>query len=108
MRGGANLENEAKEEFRKINEELSLLTVQFGENVLKETNTFELIIDNKDDLAGLSDNLISAASETAENKGYKGKWVFTIHKPSMIPFLAIFIYKRFKRKNLQRLFYERR
>jgi len=87
VRGGANLGNETKDEFRKINEELSLLTVQFGENVLKETNTFELVIDNEDDLAGLSENLIAAASETAENKGYNGKWVFTIHKPSMIPFL---------------------
>lgn len=87
IRGGANLENEAKEEFRKLNEELSLLTVQFGENVLKETNTFELIIDNEEDLAGLPENLVAAAFETAENKGYNGKWVFTIHKPSMIPFL---------------------
>jgi len=87
LRGGANLEDEAKEEFRKINEELSLLTVQFGENVLKETNRFELVIDNEDDLAGLPENLIAAASETAENKGYTGKWVFTVHKPSMIPFL---------------------
>ncbi|MEE9449838.1 MAG: M3 family metallopeptidase, partial [Ignavibacteriaceae bacterium] len=87
VRGGANLEEDAKEEFRKINEELSLLTVQFGENVLKETNTFELVIDNENDLADLPENLIAAASETAENKGYKGKWVFTIHKPSMIPFL---------------------
>ncbi|MBT8387446.1 MAG: M3 family metallopeptidase [Ignavibacteria bacterium] len=87
VRGGANLEEDTKEEFRKINEELSLLMVQFGENVLKETNTFELVIDNREDLAGLPENLIAAASEAAENKGYKGKWVFTIHKPSMIPFL---------------------
>jgi len=43
VRGGANLEDDAKEEFRKINEELSLLTVQFGENVLKETNTYSLV-----------------------------------------------------------------
>ncbi len=87
VRGGANLEDDAKEEFRKINEELSLLMVQFGENVLKETNSFELVIENEDDLADLPENLISAASETAGNKGYNGKWVFTIHKPSMLPFL---------------------
>jgi peptidyl-dipeptidase Dcp len=87
VRGGANLEDESKEEFRKINEELSVLSVQFGENVLKETNTFELVINNKDDLEGLPENVISGASETATNKGYTGKWVFTIHKPSMLPFL---------------------
>ena len=87
VRGGANLKDESKEEFRKINEELSVLSVQFGENVLKETNTFELVIDNKDDLEGLPENVISGAAETAIDKGYTGKWVFTIHKPSMIPFL---------------------
>jgi peptidyl-dipeptidase Dcp len=87
VRGGVNLEDKSKEEFRKINEELSVLSVQFGENVLKETNTFELVIDNKDDLEGLPENVISGASETATNKGYTGKWVFTIHKPSMLPFL---------------------
>ena len=87
VRGGANLKDELKEEFRKINEELSVLSVQFGENVLKETNTFELIIDNEDDLEGLPENVISGAAETAKDKGYIGKWVFTIHKPSMLPFL---------------------
>ncbi len=87
VRGGANRKDESKEEFRKINEEVSVLSVQFGENVLKETNTFELVIDNKDDLEGLPENVISGAAETAIDKGYTGKWVFTIHKPSMIPFL---------------------
>jgi peptidyl-dipeptidase Dcp len=87
VRGGANLKDESKEEFRKINEELSVLAVQFGENVLKETNTFELVIDSKDDLEGLPENVISGAAETAKDKGYKGNWVFTIHKPSMLPFL---------------------
>ena len=87
VRGGANLKDESKEEFRKINEELSVLSVQFGENVLKETNTFELVINNKDDLEGLPENVISGAAETAKDKGYTGKWIFTIHKPSMLPFL---------------------
>jgi len=104
LRGGANLEDKAKEEFRKINEELSLLTVRFGENVLKETNTFELIIDSENDLSGLSENLITAASETADNKGYNGKWVFTIHKPSMIPFLQ-YSTKRDLRKKIYRAYF---
>ena len=99
VRGGANLKDESKEEFRKINEELSLLSVQFGENVLNETNTFELVIDNKDDLEGLPENVISGAAETAIDKGYTGKWVFTIHKPSMIPFLQ-YSAKRELRKNI--------
>jgi peptidyl-dipeptidase Dcp len=98
-RGGINLEEETKEEFRKINEEIALLTLTFGENVLKETNRFELVIDNKEDLDGLPEASISGAAETAKEKGYDGKWVFTIHKPSMIPFLQ-YSTKRDLRKKL--------
>lgn len=87
VRGGANLSNKEKEKFREINRELSILSVQFGENVLKETNKFELIIDKVEDLAGLPENVISTASNSAKEKGYENKWLFTIHKPSMIPFL---------------------
>jgi len=99
VRGGANLKDQSKEDFRKINEELALLSVRFGENVLKETNTFELVIDNKDDLEGLPENVISGAAETAKYKGYSGKWVFTIHKPSMLPFLK-YSAKRNLRQNI--------
>lgn len=87
VRGGADLDEEEKSKFRKINDELSLLSLQFGENVLGETNKFELVIDNEEDLEGLSESMISNAAETAKEKGYKNKWVFTIHKPSMIPFI---------------------
>lgn len=87
VRGGANLADKEKEKFREINRELSILSVQFGENVLKETNKFELIIDKVEDLAGLPENVISTASNSAKEKGYENKWLFTIHKPSMIPFL---------------------
>lgn len=87
VRGGANLSDKEKEEFREINRELSILSVQFGENVLKETNKFELLIDDKEDLAGLPENVIATASNSAKEKGYENKWLFTIHKPSMIPFL---------------------
>lgn len=87
VRGGANLSDKEKEKFREINRELSILSVQFGENVLKETNKFELIIDNVEDLVGLPENVISTASNSAKEKGYENKWLFTIHKPSMIPFL---------------------
>jgi peptidyl-dipeptidase Dcp len=87
VRGGANLNDEDKKKFRKINEELSVLSIDFGQNVLKEVNKFELVIDNKEDLAGLPEGAISGASEEAKARGYDGKWVFTISKPSMIPFL---------------------
>lgn len=87
VRGGANLEEDKKARFREINEELSLLSIKFGQNVLKETNRFEMVIANEEDLAGLPEAVISAAAETASEQGHEGKWVFTVHKPSMIPFL---------------------
>jgi peptidyl-dipeptidase Dcp len=87
VRGGANLDEDKKARFREINEELSLLSIKFGQNVLKETNRFEMVIEDKEDLAGLPDDIIKAAAETATERGYEGQWVFTIHKPSMIPFL---------------------
>jgi peptidyl-dipeptidase Dcp len=87
IRGGANLSPSEKEIFRKINRELSLLSLHFSENVLKENNRFELIIDNSQDLAGLPENVISAAADTAKERHQPGKWIFTLHKPSLIPFL---------------------
>ncbi len=104
IRGGANLDNDDQGEFRKINEELSLLSLQFGENVLKETNKFELIIDNEDDLEGLPENSITAAAETANEKGYNNKWVFTIQKPSMLPFLR-YSKKRGLREKIYRAYF---
>ena len=87
VRAGALLNDSDKEKLREINEQLSVLTLRFSKNGLDETNRFELIIEDKNDLAGLPDAVISGASETAEEKGYSGKWIFTIHKPSLIPFL---------------------
>jgi peptidyl-dipeptidase Dcp len=99
VRGGVNLDEKQKVEFREINKEIALLTLKFGKNVLNETNNFELVIDNKEDLDGLPENSIIGAAETAKEKGYEGKWVFTIHKPSMIPFLQ-YSTKRDLRKKL--------
>jgi len=87
INGGANLSDKDKAKFSKINSELSSLSIQFGENTLKETNNFELVIENKDDLAGLPESAIANAAETANNKGKNGKWIFTISKPSLLPFL---------------------
>ncbi len=87
VRGGANLDPEKQKRFREINEQLSLFSLQFGENILKEDNAFELVIDNEEDLAGLPQSAVKGAAETASERGYEGKWVFTLHKPSLIPFL---------------------
>jgi len=87
IRGGVNLSKEDKEKFRKINEELSLLGVKFGERILKETNSIGLVIDNKEDLAGLPESVIQGAAETAHSKNLDGKWAFTLQRASFTPFL---------------------
>ena len=87
VRGGANLPPDKQARLRKINEELSVLTVKFGENVLKENNAFELVIDNNGDLSGLPAVVVAGAAETGKERGKPGKWVFTLAKPSLIPFL---------------------
>src|SRR5690554_1244817 len=86
-RNGANLSEEKKKQLRKIDTELSKLKLTFGENVLAETNKFELHITDEKDLSGLPEGVIEAASQTAEEKGKKG-WVFTLDYPSYIPFLT--------------------
>ncbi len=88
IRGGANLSVEEKDELRKINEELSNLTMKFGQNVLKENNRYELVIEDQEDLAGLPPSVIDGASRAAQERGREGKWVFTLHRSSMTPFLT--------------------
>ncbi len=87
VRGGANLPEDKKARLREINSELSLLSLEFGDNLLAETNSYQLVIENEADLAGLPESVIAGAKETAETEGLEGKWVFTLQKPSMIPFL---------------------
>jgi peptidyl-dipeptidase Dcp len=87
VRGGAGLPPDKQARLRQVNEELSVLAVQFGENVLKENNAFELVIENEADLAGLPPAVTAGAAEAAKERGKPGKWVFTLHKPSLIPFL---------------------
>ena len=103
IRSGANLNSEQKERIKKINEELSVLTLQFGDNVLAETNNFKLVIDNKDDLAGLPESVITTAAEESKEPG---KWVFTLQKPSWIPFLQ-YSEKRDLREKLYKAMYNR-
>jgi len=86
-RSGANLPKEKQEQLKSINQQLSSLTLKFSQNVLAETNSFMMVVDKKDDLAGLPEASIKAASELAKSKGMEGKWVFNTQKISMIPFL---------------------
>ncbi len=88
VRGGAALPLEKQERFRAINEQLSTLTLKFGNNVLAATNAYQMVIDNKSELKGLPASLVKAASALADEKPEtKGKWVFTLHNPSLMPFL---------------------
>jgi peptidyl-dipeptidase Dcp len=87
VRGGANLTGVEKDKFREINKELSILTVQFGENLLAESNDFQLIIENNEDLAGLPQYVVAMGADDAKAAGLEGKWLFTLNKPSLIPFI---------------------
>ena len=87
VRNGAALSPEDKDKLRSINEELSKLTVQFGQNLLAETNGFKLVIDKQEDLAGLPEGVVAQAAELAKSMDLEGKWVFTIQYPIMEPFL---------------------
>ena len=88
VRGGANLNEAGKEKFRKINDEMGQLVLKFGDNVRRENSKFELWVENKADLAGLPEASIQAAAEKAKEKGQTGKWLFTIDKPTLLPFLT--------------------
>lgn len=87
VRGGANLDSVSQAKLRELNTEISSLQTTFGQNMLKETNAFRLVIDKEADLAGLPANLIAVAAETAKADSMEGKWVFTLHNPSVMPFL---------------------
>ena len=87
VRGGANLSVENQTKLRELNSELSLLELTFGQNMLKETNSFKLVIDNKEDLSGLPESQIASASDAAKAAKLEGKWLFTLHNPSVMPFL---------------------
>ena len=87
VRSGANLSETDKAKLRTINSEIAVLTLKFGQNILAETNNYEYVVDKKEQLAGLSEELITAASETAKSKGKKGKWVITLSNSSVMPFL---------------------
>lgn len=87
VRSGANLQGADKEKYRELSRQLSLLTLQFNENNLKETNDYQLVLTDEAQLKGLPQSAIDAAAETAREKQQEG-WVFTLHAPSYVPFLT--------------------
>jgi len=105
-RNGAALPAEQREQLKKINERLAMVSLQLGENLLAETNDFKLVIDKKEDLAGLPESVVSAAQQEAKNANMEGKWVFTVQKPSMLPFLQ-FAENRALREKLYKGYYMR-
>ena len=87
VRNGANLSDDKKEQLRKISAELGVLSLQFSQNKLKETNDFVLQITDETDLLGLPETAIDLAKQTAKDKSMEG-WVFTLQAPSYMPFMA--------------------
>lgn len=86
-RNGANLKGEKRDRLRDLSVELSKLSLTFGENVLKETNSYELVITEENDLEGLPDSIKEAAKLTAEQKGHENSWMITLDYPSYVPFM---------------------
>ncbi|MBO3100235.1 M3 family metallopeptidase [Gelidibacter pelagius] len=86
-RNGANLSEEKKQQLRAIDKQLSQLKLTFGENVLAETNNFEMLVTNGDELSGLPEGELEAAKQLAESKDKEG-WLFTLDYPSYIPFMT--------------------
>lgn len=86
VRRGALLNAEDKQKYRNITAELSKLSLQFGENLLAETNDYKLHITDEADLAGLPEAVREAAQQLAESEGKEG-WMFSLHAPSMLPFM---------------------
>ena len=106
VRHGAALNADQQAELSQINEQLSTLSLQFGNNLLKENSNFKLVIENPEDLAGLPQGSIDAAAQQAKEDGMEGKWVFTLSKPSLIPFLQ-YANNRELRKQMYLAYYNR-
>lgn len=88
VRSGALLSPEEQTILKDLNQKLSVLSVNFSQNVLAETNKFRLVIENEADLKGLPSGVVEGAAAMAKAVGMEGKWVFTTQKPSMLPFLT--------------------
>jgi peptidyl-dipeptidase Dcp len=87
VRGGALLDAQGKERLKQIHSKLASLNVQFGDNLLKAVNSFQLVIEKPEDLAGLPATERAAAAAAATKAGQPGKHLFTLHAPSLWPFM---------------------
>ncbi len=85
IRSGAGLPTDKQERLRELNKEINMLQIEFGQNLLAENNGYRLVIDNPGDLAGLPEGIVQAA--VGKDSSDAGKWTFTLHNPSVIPFL---------------------
>lgn len=111
VRNGAALPADKQERLRKINGELSVLTLKFGQNLLAENNGYALVIDNEKDLSGLPASVVAAAAEAAKKRNPQDgptvrKWVFTLQNPSIMPFLS-YADNRALREQIFRAYLER-
>ena len=106
IRSGAGLDAEGQAKLREINGKMSLLNLQYNQNMLAENAAFKMVVDNVEDLKGLPEANIKAAAEQAEADGMSGKYVFTTAKPSLIPFLQ-FADNRALREKLYRGYFMR-
>lgn len=87
VRSGANLSGDKQARLREINKELSTLGITFSNNILNENNAFKLFVDKEEELAGLPESFCQSAAEEAKAVGQEGKWLFTLHNASRLPFL---------------------
>ena len=99
IRSGAGLDAQKQERLREINKQLSTLTIEFGNHVLADNNDYLLVVDKKEDLAGLPDAVIAGAAQEAKAHGKDGKWVFTLQESSRTPLLQ-YAQNRELRKNI--------
>lgn len=88
VRAGSLLSADQKEKVKAINQELTLISVDYANNMLADNKSFELVIEDEAQLAGLPSSSKEAAAQTAKDLGKDGKWVFRLNKPSMLPFLT--------------------
>ena len=99
IRSGAGLDAQKQERLREINKQLSTLTIEFGNHVLADNNDYLLVVDKKEDLAGLPEAVIAGAAQEAKVHGKDGKWVFTLQESSRTPLLQ-YAQNRELRKNI--------
>ncbi|MFO8055243.1 MAG: M3 family metallopeptidase [Bacteroidales bacterium] len=87
-RKGVALPEGERERLKEINERMDMVSLELRDNLLAENNNFKLVLESKEELEGLPEHVIEAAADQAENEGKEGKYVFTLSKPSWIPFVT--------------------